>query len=101
MKRAPKVAQATEPSEGLQIEVRLTDGSSVVCPWSGDSMYTVPRAFPKLAIANPPSSPACAPISAGTICTVMLPRHEASATGRFMSDLFVAEQKRALRSVAG
>jgi excinuclease ABC subunit A len=28
-------------------------------------------------------------------------RRETSATGRFLADLFVAEQKRALRSIAG
>src|ERR1039457_6398960 len=44
-----------------------TDGLPVVCPWSGDSMYTVPGALSTPAMAKPPSRPACAPTPAGTI----------------------------------
>src|ERR1035437_7412619 len=65
-REAPRGSASALRVSKISPTLATTDGSSVVCPWSGDSMYRVPGALSALAMAKPPSSPTCAPVSSGT-----------------------------------
>src|ERR1700733_13468882 len=78
-REAPRGSASALSVSNVSESLPTTDGTSAICPWSGDSMYTVLGELSKLATMKAPSRPACAPISAGTTCTVMFERHELSA----------------------